>query len=165
MWEQSDLGVLKARRVDFAPLLPIPKIRAIQRLGVGFLEKVSLGFDEPFWQEGGKTHLFYASSTPGEARRRAEEAARRRPGGVTPPAGCNPAEHQALEGAYRKAQADYAAANAFLISHFNPSDPALSEPPPSLIRVQPQPRDGVRIDLIGSRSTLTTLQGMLAAVV
>ncbi len=60
------LGVLKSRRVDFDPLLPVPKERAIQRLGLGFLEKVSLGFDEPFWREGGRTHLFFGSATPGE---------------------------------------------------------------------------------------------------
>ena len=60
------LGVLKARAVEFAPLLPIPKVRAIQRMGVGYLEKISLGFDEPFWRNGGKTHLFYGSATSGE---------------------------------------------------------------------------------------------------
>lgn len=60
------LGVLKAARTNFEPLLPIPKVRAIQRMGVGYLEKISLAFDEPFWQEGGKTHLFYGSTVQGE---------------------------------------------------------------------------------------------------
>ena len=60
------LGVLKAGSVDFAPLLPITKVRSIQRLGVGYLEKVTLAFDEPFWQRDGGTHVLYNSTTPGE---------------------------------------------------------------------------------------------------
>jgi hypothetical protein len=48
------LGVLKRRRVAFDPLLPIPKLRSIQRLGFGWFEKVALRFPEPFWHEGGE---------------------------------------------------------------------------------------------------------------
>ncbi len=60
------IGVLKDRRIAFEPILPIPKARAIQRLGAGSLEKVSLRFDEPFWQDSGRTHLAYISQRRGE---------------------------------------------------------------------------------------------------
>lgn len=60
------LGVLKDRRVVFDPFLPITKTRSIQRLGVGFLEKVILGFERPFWRDRGNTHFFYGSKEPGE---------------------------------------------------------------------------------------------------
>lgn len=43
------LGVLKTGAIAFAPALPAAKLTAIERLGVGVLDKVVLGFDEPFW--------------------------------------------------------------------------------------------------------------------
>lgn len=45
------LGVLKADVVRFEPLLPATKRAAIQRLGVGTLNKVYLQFDDVFWDE------------------------------------------------------------------------------------------------------------------
>jgi monoamine oxidase/CRP-like cAMP-binding protein len=46
------LGVLQSRAVRFDPELPARKRDAIQRLGVGLLDKVILTFDEPFWPRG-----------------------------------------------------------------------------------------------------------------
>lgn len=43
------LGVLKARSVTFAPSLPAWKRRAIDRLGMGVLNKTFLRFPERFW--------------------------------------------------------------------------------------------------------------------
>lgn len=43
------LGVLKAGGVTFEPALPAPTRRAIERIGVGLLDKVYLRFSEPFW--------------------------------------------------------------------------------------------------------------------
>lgn len=43
------LGVLKQGTVEFDPPLPNPKRRAIERLGMGLLDKVYLQFDEVFW--------------------------------------------------------------------------------------------------------------------
>lgn len=43
------LGVLKADRPTFDPPLPEGHRVAIQRLGMGALEKCALTFDEPFW--------------------------------------------------------------------------------------------------------------------
>lgn len=43
------LGVLKAGAVQFDPPLPTWKTSAIQRLGMGHLEKVALRFPEVFW--------------------------------------------------------------------------------------------------------------------
>lgn len=45
------LGVLKANRVQFAPQLPAPKQQAIQKLGMGVLNKCYLRFAEAFWPE------------------------------------------------------------------------------------------------------------------
>ncbi len=45
------LGVLKAGSVRFEPELPEAKRRAIERLGMGILDKVVLRFDENFWPE------------------------------------------------------------------------------------------------------------------
>lgn len=44
------LGVLKSGQVAFEPLLPERKQQAIQRLGMGVLDKVVLRFPELFWQ-------------------------------------------------------------------------------------------------------------------
>ena len=43
------LGVLKRGMIKFAPQLPERKQQAINRLGMGTLDKVYLLFDEPFW--------------------------------------------------------------------------------------------------------------------
>jgi monoamine oxidase len=48
------LGVLRAGAVTFDPPLPDPKREAIQRLGVGHVDKVVLLFDAPFWPQGMK---------------------------------------------------------------------------------------------------------------
>jgi len=43
------LGVLKAGHVRFQPALPAGKRQAIQRLGMGVLDKVILVYESPFW--------------------------------------------------------------------------------------------------------------------
>jgi monoamine oxidase len=48
------LGVLRAGAVAFDPPLPDGKREAIDRLGVGHVDKVVLVFDAPFWPEGMK---------------------------------------------------------------------------------------------------------------
>ncbi|MCO5315427.1 MAG: FAD-dependent oxidoreductase [Solirubrobacterales bacterium] len=53
------LGVLKAGLIRFTPGLPGRKQAAIGSLGFGNFEKVALGFREPFWQEGGRTHMLH----------------------------------------------------------------------------------------------------------
>ena len=45
------LGVLKQNAVRFTPPLPEEKQNAIQRLGMGLLDKVYLQFSEVFWDE------------------------------------------------------------------------------------------------------------------
>lgn len=46
------LGVLKRGSVVFDPDLPASKRQAIDRLGMGTLDKLYLRFDEPFWDMG-----------------------------------------------------------------------------------------------------------------
>ncbi len=43
------LGVLKQRRIAFSPALPPEKLDAIDRLGMGTLDKLYLAFEEVFW--------------------------------------------------------------------------------------------------------------------
>ena len=43
------LGVLKAQTISFDPPLPADHLGAIDRLGMGLLNKVYLQFDEVFW--------------------------------------------------------------------------------------------------------------------
>ncbi|MEL7115450.1 MAG: FAD-dependent oxidoreductase, partial [Pseudomonadota bacterium] len=45
------LGVLQAKRVAFDPPLPAPKQDAIQRFGMGTLDKVYLRFEDVFWDD------------------------------------------------------------------------------------------------------------------
>ena len=45
------LGVLKSGDVTFSPALPDRKQQAIERLGMGLLDKVYLRFDEVFWDD------------------------------------------------------------------------------------------------------------------
>lgn len=59
------LGVLKAGAVTFDPPLPAAKQRAIQRLGMGVLDKVALRFPRRFWGDG-REFLGFVSGTRGE---------------------------------------------------------------------------------------------------
>ncbi|MCF6344218.1 MAG: FAD-dependent oxidoreductase [Devosiaceae bacterium] len=43
------LGALKRETIQFSPVLPAQKRKAIQRLGMGVLDKLYLKFDRPFW--------------------------------------------------------------------------------------------------------------------
>lgn len=45
------LGVLKKKRIAFAPELPVQKQAAISRMGMGTLDKLYLRFEEPFWDD------------------------------------------------------------------------------------------------------------------
>ncbi len=59
------LGVLKKGLVEFSPQLPEPKISAINRLGMGVLNKLYLQFPQVFWDQ--ETHLLgYISANKGE---------------------------------------------------------------------------------------------------
>jgi polyamine oxidase len=58
------LGVLKGGAPRFTPALPPDRVAAIQRLGFGYLEKVVLRFDEPFWRAAGLPHLMVFPTDP-----------------------------------------------------------------------------------------------------
>ena len=59
------LGVLKKGSVEFSPSLPEPKVNAINRLGMGVLNKLYLQFPQVFWDK--ETHLLgYISINKGE---------------------------------------------------------------------------------------------------
>ena len=62
------LGVLKGRAITFDPALPTWKLEAIENIGVGFVEKIVLRFDRPFWRPSPQKprSVFYLSDTPGE---------------------------------------------------------------------------------------------------
>lgn len=45
------LGVLKAAAIDFDPPLPQAKMDAIEKMGMGLLDKLYLQFDRTFWDE------------------------------------------------------------------------------------------------------------------
>ena len=45
------LGVLKAGVIEFDPVLPDDKLAAIERLGMGVLNRVILEYDERFWDD------------------------------------------------------------------------------------------------------------------
>ncbi|MFT6397933.1 MAG: monoamine oxidase [Bradymonadia bacterium] len=45
------LGVLKAGTIGFEPALSTEKLAAIERMGMGVLDKLYLLFDEPFWDD------------------------------------------------------------------------------------------------------------------
>ncbi|MEM6502073.1 MAG: FAD-dependent oxidoreductase [Cyanobacteria bacterium P01_C01_bin.89] len=55
------LGVLKAGDIIFNPALPEDKQRAIERLGMGTLDKIYLQFDEVFWDK--EPHLLITPFT------------------------------------------------------------------------------------------------------
>ena len=58
------LGVLKADAIAFSPGLGSTKTAALRRLGFGVFEKVALEFAEPFWRDGGRTHLASTGTEP-----------------------------------------------------------------------------------------------------
>ena len=63
----ASVGVLKAGKIAFEPLLPESKREAIERLDLGNFEKVLLRFDEAFWTERGASSTFlYIAENPGE---------------------------------------------------------------------------------------------------
>jgi monoamine oxidase len=45
------LGVMKAGKIKITPTLPAEKLRAIQALQMGLLNKLYLKFDKPFWDD------------------------------------------------------------------------------------------------------------------
>ena len=60
------LGVLKANTVSFTPALPQTKLKAIQKLGFGTLNKTYFQFPNCFWTEDDDNELFNCiSSTKG----------------------------------------------------------------------------------------------------
>lgn len=59
------LGVLKAGDVAFTPALPARKRAAIERLGVGLVDKIALRFQAPFWPREA-THLHVMSGEADE---------------------------------------------------------------------------------------------------
>lgn len=59
------LGVLKAGSVEFAPALPSAKQKAIQRLGMGSLNKLVLRFPKVFWEKDAEI-LGYVPLAKGE---------------------------------------------------------------------------------------------------
>jgi len=58
------LGVLKAGSIEFEPELPDAKLAAIQRLGVGVLDRVVLAYDEVFWDKEAVL-IGYVAEDPG----------------------------------------------------------------------------------------------------
>jgi polyamine oxidase len=61
------LGVLKRGTPRFSPALPADRVAAIERLGFGRFEKVSLRFDQPFWRAAGLPHVMFFPRDPDEA--------------------------------------------------------------------------------------------------
>lgn len=59
------LGVLKAKKVQFSPELPSEKLQAIEKLGMGVLNKCYLQFEDAFWPDD-VDWLEYVSPRPGE---------------------------------------------------------------------------------------------------
>jgi monoamine oxidase len=61
------LGVLKRRGIELVPALPEDKAGAIERLDMGTLNKIILGFERAFWADpNGSTLAYYLSSERGE---------------------------------------------------------------------------------------------------
>ncbi len=62
------LGVLKAKQIDFNPMLPAAKLRAIECIDFGRLEKLILKFETPFWQAkvNKKQNFCYIASKQGD---------------------------------------------------------------------------------------------------
>ena len=59
------LGVLKRGAPRFWPALPPSRLAAIERLGFGSYQKVTMRFDEPFWRAAGFPHLMLFPHDPG----------------------------------------------------------------------------------------------------
>lgn len=59
------LGVLQQNKIQFSPALPASKQQAIQKLGMGLLNKAYLQFSEPFW-EGDGEFIGYIAETKGK---------------------------------------------------------------------------------------------------
>lgn len=60
------LGILKAGSIEFIPKLSKTKQRAINRLGMGLMDKLWLEFPEAFWKNDKDSDwICYASDTPG----------------------------------------------------------------------------------------------------
>jgi monoamine oxidase len=55
------IGVLKAGSISFEPRLPTAKQGAIERVGVGHVEKVALCFEHPFWRTKADRPLHFFS--------------------------------------------------------------------------------------------------------
>lgn len=64
----APIGVLKAETITFDPPLPDIKLRAIDAVGAGVVEKVIFTFDAPFWRNkpDSPRSVFYISDTPGD---------------------------------------------------------------------------------------------------
>ncbi|MGB0387059.1 MAG: flavin monoamine oxidase family protein [Ardenticatenaceae bacterium] len=62
------LGVLKAKTIAFDPPLPAQKVKAIENIGVGNVEKIILKFETPFWRSSPQQprSVFYVSDTIGD---------------------------------------------------------------------------------------------------
>lgn len=58
------LGVLQNEDVEFDPPLPDAKLAAVERLGMGLLDKVVVAFDEPFWPEDVHSFGFVGEDQP-----------------------------------------------------------------------------------------------------
>lgn len=57
----ASLGVLKARHPTlFTPNLPEKKIKAINAIGYGTLDKIFLEFDKPFWSVDGSEFVSFS---------------------------------------------------------------------------------------------------------
>ena len=59
------LGVLKKGKIEFTPPLPVAKTTAINRLGMGVLNKLYLRFPKAFWQNQEQSVGFLGNLDPG----------------------------------------------------------------------------------------------------
>ena len=59
------LSILKKGMIEFIPFLPSKKMSAINRMGVGLIEKVVIEFDKVFW-DFEADFINYVSDTSGE---------------------------------------------------------------------------------------------------
>jgi len=61
----APLGVLQARKIAFVPALPDRKQTAIDRMGMGLINKIALRFPKPFWPRNAQV-IGYAGSRRGQ---------------------------------------------------------------------------------------------------
>jgi monoamine oxidase len=59
------LGVLQANKIKFVPELPQDKRTAIERMGMGVMNKIALRFEKPFWPQEQQV-IAYASERRGK---------------------------------------------------------------------------------------------------